>query len=189
MKRLLVVLMGIFVLTQFSCDINDADSSRVVFRFSNPLPSDVVALHVAVFNGSAKEENLVLKEVFSRNSVVTLDVPTGPVMVFAIWAEGTSGLANYYGTTTVAVNSGSTLLLPVQMARFDASTLGMDVNGSVLSWDAIIGATEYTLKSGVSVYNKIPVNFLDFNIDTPNYLSASSSIFNLQSDWSAEFDW
>lgn len=187
MKTTSIPLIIILLLSS-SCYLNEKDDGRIVFRLNPPAPADVARLHIAAYENSGTEENLLLYQVVNPDSIVDIEVPAGNRRIFTIWAEGHDGHALYYGTTQpVDIDGGDSLEVSLRMYRFDDTSAVpvFDIYWSnpFVRWNAINGATAYELRNGNGgIIYFGPDNYLNTGNGDSFEVRAYSSTFGIYSD-------
>ncbi len=193
MKKIFILLYAL-LLSPLSCYLVTTENgiSRVKLALITPFPPGVTALHVAVYQGAAVDENLIFYQVYFPGSAVVTNIPSGPDRIFALWAEGTTGTATYYGTAgPLNLGGGANQILPISMVRFNvsANVFNFIYTNPTYTWNPAVGAAAYELKEVNTFYTLQTIYFgpaTRFNSSGPIFgkstIRAYSSVFNLFSD-------
>jgi hypothetical protein len=183
----LLFLIGALSL-QMSCYIVNTEKSSQV-TLARTFPNGVTALHAAVFEGAATEDNLLSYQVFRSGQTATLSVPAGPSRVFVIWGEGsTAGIATYYGAAgPVDVESDGDMQVPVTMQAINTALLNVayNSNAGIVTWNSLLGGASYELQNRPATGGNWTTVYSGANTTFDSFLGGSwrvrvvSTIFNL----------
>jgi hypothetical protein len=194
MKRFSAIIVAVLFTFPLSCYIINTEKGTSRVMLAQSFPAGVTALHVAVFQGTSAEENLLAYQVFYPGQSVNLNVPGGSARVFAVWGEGTSGTATYYGTAgPVDVASDGEMEVPVSMVAFkpNPNVFNLNYTNPWFRWNNVVGATAYDLQINNTFYQQYTIYFGPntsfYSVTGATFggmrMRAYSSIFNLYSDW------
>jgi hypothetical protein len=195
MRRILTILAMGFAVTALSCDLVNTEGGNSRVMLARSFPPGVTALHVAVYQGFAEEENLLSYQVFYPGQSVSMNVPGGGARVFVVWGEGSGGTAAYYGTAgPVDVASDGEMDVSVSMVKFnvnaDVFNLFRNTGTNLYTWNAVAGASIYELQtySGMyAYYTAYSGPGTSYKIGTwygSGRVRVYSTLFNLYSDYS-----
>ena len=184
----LTAIIAIFI-SILNCDT--VGTSKIELKLS--VPSNISKVHIAVYEGSISENNLLTKATAGAVSSTIIDVPASDSAIFLIVGENTSGLAEYYGISSpVNLVAGQTQDVSVTMGLFIfaiAETLG----GAPITWNNV-GASKYTLMYSAldgGPYNSLAYEGPDTSVDIDggdNYyvIRAYYDVFDLYTAWSSQ---
>ena len=178
MKKLAIIPV-IFIALLLSCYEN-FDRARIYIRLGDPPPAGIVKIHVAVFDTSVSDANLISVSTFTTNTVISLEVPTGLNRVFVVVGENSGGYANYSGASNpVSIGDSNTQFVGLSVNTTDRTPTG----DPTLTWNAVPGATEYILDydGGLLYSGPIPSVTLPNDAYFNSRLRAYFSYLNLYS--------
>lgn len=136
MKKICILFLSVFLV--LSCD-NILDTARVTIS----VPPGVSKLHLAVFENTISEENLLTLESFGPSYNIIFDVPSGNDRIFLAVAENSEGLAFRAGSNFEPIN-----LEPGQRTQVNFEVKTINLNfwiESLAHWDPVLGTTSYRL--------------------------------------------
>jgi hypothetical protein len=198
MKRTIVPALAVITFLCLSCfEYVGISTSKRLLNLALAAPGDVAKLHIAVFDSVVTPDQIIYKQTVAAGSNIPLDVPVGDNRIIVVWAEGYSGLANYFGFIgPVSIDENGSTPLPIRMIRFNTNTAGFNVkyNGtSLFTWNTIPGALTYelyfthpmflTIFNVVTTGNSYPYNSAGYPI-TNFRIRVLTSVFDMGSDWS-----
>lgn len=185
MKRHVKAMILLLPFVMFSCFyFTESSSSRQTLKILLISPSDVVRMHVGVYEGIVTYETELYRETVEGNILPSLQAPPGLNRIFLLYAEGSSGRANYYGVTPpLTIQKGDTLSITVKMQKFsDAPTFNFVNLGATQTWNAIPGALVYDVLSSGIHFDYTSNNFYSYaSLPSPS-VRIYSSIFGIGSD-------
>ncbi|MBN1531482.1 MAG: hypothetical protein JXA20_02360 [Spirochaetes bacterium] len=141
---LFIVLMALTP----SCYLVNTERGTSRIMLAQTLPAGVTALHVAVYQGTAADENLLSYQVFYQGQSVNMTVPGGSARIFVIWGEGsTPGIVTHCGAAgPVNVASDSDMEVPVAMQLIEDSSFQLIDESYGMKWEQVNGINEYELQ-------------------------------------------